>query len=97
MKINMEEMNTMVDATNELGTKAMSAYNKLCSFALEHGLSENPDFMRSLYILSECVFSLRDQSFERGVDLCKKNSIIESLRKFQMGRYLVDQITNEEA
>lgn len=91
MKVNGLEMKQMINETYENGDEMVSAFNLLYDLVKEHGLYEDPRYQDASRILLECMTQLQKMSFERGMDLCRKNSIINTLREKPLGKKLVDE------
>ena len=98
MKVNMMEVEQLVENINEVDFDVADAYNKLCTIGMDTGLIENPEFMESIQILMNCIYALRNLNFENGIEYCKMKSMIEAIKnKSSIGQYLVEEVMKEEA
>ena len=91
MKVNGLEMEQMIKETYEPGHEMIKAFNLLYDLVKEHGLYEDPRYEDASRILLDSMTQFQDMSLERGMDVCRKNSIINTLREKPLGKKLVDK------
>jgi hypothetical protein len=95
MKVDALEMKQMIDETYEPGHEMVKALNLMYDLVMEHGLYDDPRYRDASRILGECMVQFQNTSLKRGIDVCKKNSIISELSKNKLGKYLIDKVTKK--
>lgn len=91
MKVNALEMEQMIKETYEPGYEMIKAFNLLYDLVKEHGLYEDSRYKDASRILLDCMNQFQDMSLKRGMDVCRKNSVINTLREKPLGKKLVDK------
>lgn len=92
MKVDAQEMKRMIQETYEPGHEMVRALNLMYDLVMEHGLHEDPRYQDASRIMVECMNQFQNTSLERGMDVCRKKTIIDVLRKDKLGKYLVDKV-----
>ena len=92
MRVNGQEMEQMIHETYAPGHEMVMALNMMYDLVKDNGLEEDPRYKDASRIMVECMVKFQDMGFERGMDVCRKNSIINSLRENKIGNYLVNKI-----
>lgn len=95
MKVDALEMKKMVEETYEPGYKMVKALNLMHDLVMEHGLHDDPRYQDASRILGECMTQIQNTSLERGLDICRKNSVISELSANKLGKYLIDKATKK--
>ena len=95
MKVDTLEMEQMVEETYEPGHEMVKALNLIHDLVMEHGLYDDPRYQDASRILGECMIQFQNTSLERGLDVCRKNSVISELSKNKLGKYLIDKATKK--
>lgn len=95
MKVDALEMKQMVEETYEPGYEMVKALNLMYDLVMEHGLDDDPRYQDANRILRECMIQFQNTGLERGLDVCRKNSIIHELSKNKLGKYLIDKATKK--
>ena len=95
MKVDTMEMKKMVKETYEPGHEMVKALNLMYDLVMEHGLYDDPRYQDASRILVECIDQLQKIGFERGLDVCRKNAIVNELSKNKLGKYLLIKATKK--
>lgn len=95
MKVDSLEMKQMVEETYEPGHEMVKALNLMYDLVMEHGLHDDSRYQDANRILRECMIQFQNAGLERGLDVCRKNSIINELSKNKLGKYLIDKATKK--
>lgn len=91
MKVDALELDKMIKETFEPGYEMVKAFNLLYDLSKEYGFRKDPRFKEASRILVNSMNQFQDMSLERGMDVCRKNSIINELGKNPLGKILVDK------
>lgn len=89
MKVNANEMNDMVTKTYEPGLEMVRAMTLLQELANEKEFNEDSRYVEAKNVLNKCLIQYQTMSFNRGMDLCRANAIINKLNENIVGRGLV--------
>lgn len=95
MMVNSVEMKKMVDDTYKPGFEIIAAVNSLGELAKELGFEEDPRFKEANSKLIKSMMEFQAMSFNRGMDLCRANAIVDKLNESKIGRYMVDKAKKE--
>lgn len=95
MKVDALEIRQMIEKTYEPGHEMVKALNLIYDLVMEHGLQDDPRYQDVNRILGECMNQFQNTGLERGLDVCRKNSIINELSKNKLGKYLIDRVTKK--
>ena len=89
MKVNAKEMNDMIVKTYEPGHEMIRALNMLHDLVDEKELKEDSRYVEATRVLTKCMVDFQTMSFDRGMELCRANAIINKLNESMLGRGLV--------
>lgn len=89
MKVNAREMNEMITKTYEPGHEMIRAMNMLHDLVNEKDLKDDPRYVEANSVLTKCLMEFQTMSFDRGMELCRANAIINKLNEGVVGRGLV--------
>lgn len=97
MKVNGVEMNKMIEDIYKPGFEMVEASNILYGLAKEYGFAEDPRYKEANEKITKAMLAFQSMGFERVIDLCKKNAIIDKVNEGRVGRYLVNKAKEDLA
>lgn len=95
MKINSKEFKAMTEETYAPGYEMVKAMNLMYDLVAENGLQNDPRYTEAVETLYKSMTVYQNISYERGLELCKKHSILNALKKKTFGKYLLDKVMKE--
>jgi hypothetical protein len=95
MKVNANEMQKMIEDSYAPGHEMIKAINMLDELATEFGFKDEPRFKEANTKLVKSMMEFQTMSFDRGMDLCRANAVINKLNETTISRHLVTKAKKE--
>lgn len=95
MMVNGVEMEKMIAESYKPGHEIIDAVNTLDALAEEYGFKNDPVFKEANTKLIKSMMEFQNMCFERGMDVCRKNAIINKLNESKIGKLMVDKTKKE--
>lgn len=95
MIVDGREWNQMLHDVIEPGLDVVEALGVICDLLRENGLEKDPKYLKAKNDILESVYKFQEMAFDSGMEICRQNFILKTLKQDKHGNRLLQKVSKE--